>query len=711
MALVEDETFNLSAGERSERVEGALVTHDLLPVLGVEPALGRGFTAEEDRPGGPAVVLIGHALWQEWFAGDPTIVGRTIRVDSLPHEVVGVLPPGLRFPTAAAIWRPRRGDPAQSYQSYGGDGFGRLRPGVSLEAARASLLQAHEATWADHDPERAVSPLVMPLRERAVSDYRRLTLVLGVGVAVVLLIACANVASLTLARTISRRGEIGLRLALGVTGPRLARQLLTESLVVSALGGLAGVVLGTAAARWAATAAAEQLPVWARFDVDLRVAAFAVAVTALTAVLFGWAPVAQARRCDVRGSLEVRGRSGGQGFGLATLGSLVVVEIALASLLLAGGGLVLRGLERLRATDPGWEPEGVISFRLALPDAKYADETAHRAFYDQLLERLRALPGVEAAGAITCPPLSCHWGNFFEVEGAPPRAPDAPNPVVLRRIATTGYLEAMGIQLVSGRSFDDNDRAGARGVTIVNESFVRQFFADGGDPIGRRVRHGGRASDDEESWLEIVGVARDIRHYGLDRPMIAGTYEPFAQDPQPSLAVMLRTTGEPTALLEPARRIVGELDSELPLYRVNTLEADLARSLALRRVHTWLVSLFAALALLLALGGTYGVISYGVTQRRREIGIRTALGASRERVMGQVVARGLRPVLAGILIGLGAAALVGRPLSASLFGVDAADPLTFGVVAALLLLAGLVATTVPARRAVALDPSTTLREE
>ncbi|HUP24480.1 MAG TPA: ABC transporter permease [Thermoanaerobaculia bacterium] len=711
MATLQGASFNLSAGERTERIQGAVVTHDLLAVLGVEPALGRAFTVEEDSPGGPAVAMLGYTLWQDWFAGDSSIVGSTIRLDSKPHVVVGVLPAGLRFPTAASLWLPLRGDPAQPYQSYGGDGIGRLRPSVTLDEARADLLRAQETVWADHDQERTVSPLLLPLRDRAVSDYRRLTLVLAAGVCVVLLIACANVASITLARTIARRGEIGLRLALGVTGRRLARQLFTESLLLSVAGGALGVLLGAGATRWVATHAGEQLPVWARFDFDARVAVFAIAVSALTTVLFGWAPVVQARRCDLRSSLDARGRAGGQGAGVGTLDALVVAEIALASLLLVGGGLVLRGLERLRNVDPGWVAEGVLSFRLSLPAAKYQGADATLAFYEQLLEQLQALPGVDSAGAVTCPPLGCHLGHFFEAEGAAPPPPEAPNPVVLRRVATPGYLETLRIPLVAGRTFDVTDRAGSRRVVVVNESFVRQFFEEGTDPVGRRVRYQERGTDDQESWLEVIGVTQDIQHYGLDRPMIAATYEPLAQAAVSSLAVMLRTAGSPTDLLEPARRIVRELDPELPLYEVGALSDALARSLALRRLHSWLVSLFAAIALVLAAGGTYGVISYGVTQRRREIGIRSALGASRGRVLGELVGHGLRPVVAGMLVGFVGAALLGRTLSASLFGIDAADPLTFVVVAALLLSAGLIAAAIPARRAVSLDPSVTLREE
>ena len=553
----------------------------------------------------------------------------------------------------------------------------------------------------------------MPLRERYVGDYRTFTNVLVIGVAVVLLIACANVASIALARTIARRGELGLRLALGVTGGRLARQLLTESVLLSAIGGALGVALGAVAARSMATAAAEQFPVWARFDFDARVAVFAVAASALSAILFGWAPMVQARRTNVRGALEARGRGGAHRAGSATLGALVVVEIALASLLLVGGGLILRGLERLRNVDPGWDAEDVVSFRLALPNAKYPDDAAELGFYEPLLERLRALPGVESAGAVTCPPLGCHWGNFFEVEGAPPLGPDEPNPVVLLRVATPGYLETLGIELVSGRDFDDTDRAGGHRVTLVNQAFVRQFFADGENPVGRRVRYQGRGTDDADTWLEVVGVTRDVLHYGVDRPMIAGVYVPMQQRPEKGFSIQLRAESAAGAaqLLEPARKVVQELDPELPLYEVGALSDALARSLALRRLHSWLVSIFAAIALLLAAGGTYGVISYGVAQRRREIGIRSALGASRARVVRQVMTRGLRPVVVGMLLGFVAAAVLGRMLSTLLFGVGAADPLTFGAVAALLLLAGLGATALPARRAVALDPSVTLREE
>ncbi|HEU4631338.1 MAG TPA: ABC transporter permease [Gemmatimonadaceae bacterium] len=712
MALMDQGSVNLADGATAERVQAAWVTYDMPAVLGVRPVLGRTFTKEEDVPDGPEIVVIGYGLWQSHFGGAPDVVGRTLRVNSAPRTVIGVLPPAAEFPGGVQLWLPLGGDPHQPWQSYDHDGFARLKPGVTLEQARQDLLAAQAPIWRKRDSAHVVSPRIMPLRERFVADFRVTGTALAAGGVLVLLIACANVAGAMLARAVVRRREMGIRMAMGASALRMTRQLLTESLALAAVAGLLGALLGWWGLRLLVLSAPDQLPGWVRVDADARVVAFSIAIVGLTAVLFGLAPALQLRRLDVRGTLAAGSTRASAGGGQRRLlDTLVVAEIALAAMLLVGGGLLVRAYANVRGVTPGFRVDSVATFRLALPEATYPNGLVQRAFYERVLERLQALPGVRQAAVISCPPLGCHQGRFFVAEGAPPRAAGEPDPVVLTRIATPGYFAALGIRLVHGRFYGEGEGLpGRQQVAVVNQSFARRMWPGVADPTGRRFR----SDDSTAPWVTVVGVAADVKHYGLAEPSRPGLYFPLASidtgNSYPSLAFVVHTAVDPASVIPPARAVVRALNPELPLYDVKTMRGALESSLALRRATATTLAAFAAIALALAVGGMYAVLSYVVGRRRHEIGIRMALGAQRGQVVRHVVGQGLRLAAVGLALGLGGALLSARVLASALVGVTPRDPAVYALVAAVLAATALVAALVPARRAAAVDPKLSLGE-
>jgi predicted permease len=705
----------LSDGTGAERIDGARVTYEWPAVLRVTPLLGRTFTAEEDRPGAPPVVVLGESLWHERFGGRADALGRTLKLNGVTHTVIGVVPRSASFPGNIRLWVPVAGNPAQDFESYGYDGvLARLKDGVTVEDAEKDLLRAHTPIWEKRDTQRVVTPYVRDLRETVVRNFRAQARALLGAVAILLIVACANVASVMLARAIARRREMGIRLAIGASQSRLARQLFIENLLLAIAAGAAGLVAGRWALALLLAAAGDDVPRWADFSLDLRVVAFAVGLAATTAVLFGWAPALHAIRGSVRGAMhDVSGGTTAGVSGRRLLRGLVGAEFALAAVLVVCGLMLLQAFDRVRRVDPGFQPEGVLTFSLALPDSVYGgdDEDAIRKkavpFWNRLTEQLASLPGVEAVGLVSCPPLSCHWGTFFRIEGEPPPAPGQSRPVTLYRPATAGYFPAMGIRLKSGRFFTDDDGRREEGVVIVNETFARTFWPGVADPVGRRLRR----NSDEAPWIRVVGFVEDVRHYGLEEPMRPGIYLPLAHAPSTTMTVAIRTTTDPAAFADTARAAVRQLDPELPVYRVRTMEDALRRSMAQRTLYSWLLGVFAAIALLLALGGTYGVTSYLVSQRTREIGIRVALGAQRRHIVGSVLSGSLAAVLAGAALGVltavGAASLM-RDL---LFDVSARDPQIVGGALVLLTAAALAANWLPARRAARVDPMRSLRVE
>ena len=700
--------FNLADAAGAVRVGGLLITHDFTKVLRIEPVLGRTFTADEDKPKGPSVVLISAALWRERFGADPNVVGRTLRVDGSTRTIVGVMPPEASFPDDVKLWVPMAGDPAQPYQSYSGDGIGRLKPGVTAEQADADLKRAHQPIWDASDKDHVVTPFVKPLHETFVRDYRGAARTVTAAVAVLLMIACANVAAVMLARALARRREMGIRLALGSSRLRLMRQLLIENIMLA----LAGGAIGLAAGRWALRAligmVPDQLPRWAAFHVDLRVIAFSFLVVVATVILFGWAPALHAVGGALRSAVNAstNGTTGAPR-GRRTLWFLVAGEFALAAALLVCGTLLIKAFDRVRHVDPGFRADHVLTFVVPLSEGTRPKPEQWMTFWDDLLSGAKALPGVDAAGVVTCPPFGCHWGNFYVIDDALPR-PDGKDPVVLTRLASPGYFEAMGIRLKSGRFFREPDgRAKDSRVAVVNETFVRTFWGEAANGVGRRIKYRGANAP----WVTVVGVVRDVKHYGLEQPMRPGLYFPVAVDPRPTLTVAIHSAQDPTSLVPAIREMVRRMDPEVPLFQVRTMEEAIRRSTALRAAFSWMLAVFAGLAFVLAVGGAYGVATYLVTQRTREIGIRVALGARTADIFRSVVAGGVGVVLAGVAGGLAASIFVARFLGDALFGVSAHDPGVLSFVTLILLGTALLANGLPARRAARVDPMRSLRTE
>jgi putative ABC transport system permease protein len=711
LAVLDSAGFNVSGGAGAERVIGAVASHELASVLGVRPLLGRFFTPEEDRPNGPPVVVLGYGLWQERFGGARDVLGRTLRIDGVARSVVGVMPPEAEFPGRVRLWVPLAGDPNQEGQSYSGEAIGRVRSGVTVAQAEADLQRVHRAIWEERDKEKVVSPMARPLREEHVRGFRAAASALAAAVALLLVVACANVASLMLARALARRREMAIRVAVGASRLRLVVQLLIENLVLAAAGGALGLAVGYGALRALLRSLPDEAPAWVVLGLDSRVVGFSVGVTALTVVLFGWAPVLHALRGDVRSAMSnAAGAATASPRGRLTLRLLVGAEFALAALLMVSSGLLMQAFDRVRRTDPGFEPRGVLTFALSLPEAAYPDAPKRLAFWDRLLERLQALPGVDSAGGVTCPPLGCHWGSFFAAEGQPPRGAEEKDPVVLYRYATDGYFRAMGVRLRSGRLLDPRDgRPGSGRAVIVNEAFAREFFPGVADPVGRRIRRS--QSSSEAPWFTVVGVVGDVKHYGLERPMRPGLYFPLAEDAAGHLTLALKTRGKPTALVGPARALLRELDPDLALYQVRTMEAALRESLATRATYSWLLAVFALLALALALGGTHGVTAYLATQRSREIGIRLALGAQRGHIRRTVLGGSLAVAGTGTAFGIVSSLGAARWLSSLLFGVPAHDLGVLGGAAGALLATAIAANWLPASRAARADPMATLRSD
>lgn len=709
MGLYDYESFTLSSGDRPEQVRGLRVTYDFAGALGITPVVGRTFTPEEDRPKGPPVVMIGHGLWRERFGARVNVVGEPLRVDGVARTIVGVLPPEAEFPGEVRLWLPLAGDASET-GSYSYEGVGRLKPGISIEQARQDLRRAHEPIWQERDPDRVVSPIMRPLRQEFVRDFTTAASAVSIAVALLLVVACANVASVMLARALARRREMGIRLALGAGRLRLIRQLLVENLMLAAIGGLLGLVLGQWAQGLLVSALPDVLPGWITFQLDARVVAFAAIAVATTAVLFGWIPALHAVRGDLRSAVHATSAASTTAVrGRRTLALLVAAEFALAALLLVSGGLLARAFERVRAVDPGFPTARLLTFALSLPEATYPEDEQRLAFWERLQPALEALPGVESAGLVSCAPLTgCHSGYFYEAEGRPPRARGETTPVVLVRAADADYFRALGSRLRAGRLFDERDgRPDQPEVVIVNETFARTFWPDVTSPVGRRIKNPGA----DNPWLTVVGVVADVKHYGLERPMRPGAYRPLPVAPVRNATVLLRTTGEPTMAVPLARSVLRELDAELPMVRIRTMDEWLQRSLRVRRAYSWMLGVFAIVTLLLAVGGAYGVATYLVSQRTRELGIRVALGARRADIVRTVAGRGLAVVGAGVAIGVAGSFGAARLMSALLFGVSPMDgPVIAGAVAVLLLTAA-CANVLPARRASRLDPMRVLRIE
>jgi putative ABC transport system permease protein len=713
---------NLTGGERPEKIDALQVTADLLPLLGVAPQLGRLFTAGADQPGREHEVVLGDRLWQRRFAGAPDVVGRRITLDGESYSVVGVMPRGFEFPpfwaTGAELWVPLPlADRAANRNGQSLRLLGRLRPGVSLAQARseiatitARLEQAYPGT------NREVA--VRPLREMAIGDVRPALLVLLGAVCCLLLIACTNVAHLLLARAAVRHKEAALRATLGASRGRMLRQFLTESLVLAGLGGAAGLAVAGLGLRFLVALAADSVPRVETARLDLRVLAVTLAVSVLTGIGFGLAPALQASRRDLAESLREGERGTTAGLRRQRLrGLLIGSEVALALVLLVGAGLMMRSFAALRAVDPGFDPGHVLTAVVSVTGARAAEPTRRVGFYQELLERVRGLPGVVSAGAINHLPLAGDiWGWPFEVEGAPPPGPGE-SPSAAYRVVLPRYFQTMGQPIVRGRDFSDRDSLGAPGVVVVNECLAARHWP-GQDPIGKRITFDDL--DKDPTWLSVVGVARNaVRSRWAEAPedeiylplLQQRSYLERTRSQYTYLTLVLRARGDATALASALRAAVWSIEPDVTVAAVQTMDDVVAQSTAGSRFLLLLLGSFAAAALALAAVGIYGVMSYSVACRTSEIGIRVALGATRGDVLRLVVGEALAVAGAGAAVGLLAALGLSRLMSSLLYAVTASDPLTFAGVCLLLAGVALAASSVPALRATRIDPLVALRSE
>ena len=711
MAAYRAWAWTLTGREMNPTVlEGAAITANLLPTLRVQPALGRNFLPEEERPGGARLVILGDALWRGRFGGDPAILGRTVTIDAMPHTVVGVMPRGFEFPGRSQLWIPlvpERVEENRGVHRYGL--LARLAPSATLEGASAEMrgiARRLELQYPEDNAKRTVR--LVPLHDRIVRNIRPALLVLFGAVVVMLLIVCANVANLVLARAAAREREVAVRAALGAGRGTLVRQFLTESVVIAVLGGLGGVLVAYWGTRLLVGSAPLEIPRVGEIGIDATVLGFALLVSLGTGIAFGLAPALQYTRPGSFGGLREGRGTTGSAARRRVRHTLVVAEVALAVVLVIGAGLLAKSFRQLQHVDLGFDSTGLLTAHVLPPEARYDTREKVRAFYEELRSRLRATPGISEVAISMEHPLSPGWTTSFTIEGRPAPLPGH-EPEARIRPVMPGYFRTVGIRLLRGRDIAETDRAESPGVVVINESFARRHFP-GEDPIGRRLLRNPWWDGMPRSF-EIIGVAADERYLGLDQETDPATYFAFAHFPLNNMYVTLRTDGDPLALVPSLRRVIWSLDRDLPLDEIRTMDELLAESLAAPRFNATLLVLFAGIALLLAAIGIYGVLAFSVAQRTSEIGIRIALGAPRGRVVALVVRQAVLLTGVGLALGLIVAGWTTGALDRLLYRVSATDPVVFASVAAVLGLVALVAAYLPARRASRIDPMIALKAE
>ena len=721
VATTIDASFNLTGQGTPERVEGARVSSSLFPLLGAQALKGRVFTPDDDQEGKPTTAILSYGFWQRHFAADPNIVGKTLSLNGNSVEVVGVMPPTFMLnrevmPTVNKISN------AQMLLSLPmGEGkrttrtnedynvFGKLKPGVSVAQAQTDIdriVAGMKQQYPQNYPESSGLMIsVVPLQQQVVGEVRRPLLILLGAVGFVLLIACANVANLQLARAAVRQKEIAVRTAVGAGRLRIIRQLLTESVLLALLGGVLGLVLALVGLRVLLLVGPETLPRLNEIGVDSRVLGFTFAVSLITGIVFGLAPALRASRVDLNGMLKEGGRSGVGASHHRLRNLFVVTEIALSLVLLIGAGLLVRSYSRIQNANPGFNVRNLLSLRLSLPSAKYKGPAVTN-FYKQLRERIGALPGVEAVGTCYSLPMSSvalAWGPI-NIEGYVPKN-SADIVMSNERFVSPGYFAAMGVPLVQGRLFDERDIKGAQETVIVNENMVRRFWPNE-NPLGKRLERAGK-----EPWRIVVGVVRDTKEFSVDDEPPLSIYHPHDQFPIGTMFLVVRSTSDPAVLAPVITKEIRTLDPELPAYEFRTMEQRLTEALARRRFAMFLLGVFAVVALILAAIGIYGVMAYSVTQRTQEIGIRMALGAHPGKIRRMVVRQSLVLLVLGVVIGLAGAFALTRVMSSLLYGISATDRLTFVVPPLILGSVALIASYFPARRAAKVDPTVALRSQ
>jgi len=716
LAATSDAQFNLTGMGEPELLIGYRLAANFFQVAGAQPALGRAFTPEEDRAGAPGVVILSHRLWQRRFGADPNALGRNVTLNGNPYTVIGVMAAGFQHPQRSELWTPLRLNSLEANQANDRSFrnlrvVGRLKSGVTLEQAQMEMSRVARRLADQHpDTNAGQGVKIVSLREQYAGDIKPTLLALLGAVGFVLLIACANVANLLLARSTARRREIAVRTALGAWRGRLIRQFLTESFLLALVGGALGLLLTL----WSANLLVAlfpnnvdnlDIPVVEAIPIDGRVLGFSLLISLLTGVIFGLAPAWQASKQELSQALKESGANTTTGMsGRRMRGLLVVSEMALAVLLLIGAGLMVKSFWRLLQGDLGLNPKNVLTMEVLLSPQKYGDGGQRRAFLQDVMQRIENLPGVEGAGATNFLPLTGFWDiASFRIEGRPAPRPNE-EPSADNRVVTERYFLTMGIRLLRGREFDGRDREGAQPVVIINETMARRYWPNE-DPIGARINFG------QGNSAEIVGVVNDVKSFGLEEQTHPDIYRPYAQAPFRLIAFAVRAGGDPLSLVAAVKNAIYAVDKDQPVFKVITMEKLAAESITLRRVSMLLVGGLSALALILAAIGIYGVMSYTISQQRREIGLRLALGAQANDVMKLVIVQGMKPALFGMTIGLLSSFALTRLIKGLLFGVSATDPATFIVISILLGGVALVACWIPARRATKVDPMVALRCE
>ncbi len=705
---------NLTGVDVPERLQGFRVSPNLISLLGVEPLMGRAFLPEEAEQGKDGVVMISHGLWQRRFGQDPDVIGKTLSLNNRSYTVIAVMPPGFQLHRKADLWSPLALRPTTlaNRQSHFLIVMARLKSGVTREQAQAAMGTIADQLQQQY-PETNTNwgASVVSLQEQTVGQIKPAALVLLVAVGLVLLIACANVANLLLARAAARQKEIAIRLALGSSRLRLVRQLLTESLLLALMGGLAGLLL----AMWSVDLMVANIPEDMAFSlprlkeigINLPVLGFTLLVSLFTGLVFGLAPAFQASRFNLNDVIKEGGRGASTGLSGHRLRRLLVVaEVALSAVLLIGASLLIKSMFKLLEVNPGFSGKNVLTMRTTLPFAKYPEDSQIIGFYNQITERLEQLPGVESSGLISHLPLGgSNSSSGFDIEGKPAPTP-ADQPEAAHRAISSDYFRVLNIPVIKGREFTPQDNETAQRTVIISESLAHRFFP-GEDPLGKRIK----PDDPSNPWFSIVGVVGDVKHWGLDRKPEPTLYFTYQQQPQDSMVLLVRAKADPTGLMAAVRNAVLAVDKDQPVYEIKTVEDAIAESIVLPRYTAALLSVFAALALVLAAVGLYGVMSYAVTGRTHEIGIRMALGAAPRDVLKLIVGQGLSLALIGLASGVVAAFGLTRLMSSLLYGVSATDPATYLLISALLTGVALAACAVPARRATRVDPMIALRYE
>lgn len=706
MAAGRGANFNLTGTGDPERLPGYSVTANFFQMVGINPELGRSFLPEEDKPGNDQVVLLSTSLWRRRFGSDPAILGKTISLNGKSYNVIGVIPPVPALLTSAEVFTPMGLDVTKTNRGlHFLNVLARLRRGTSMSQAQANMgtvaAQLKKQYSTDHDIR------VARLRDVLVGDVRRLLLVLFATVGFVLFIACTNVANLQLARANARQKELSIRMALGASRWRVVRQWLTESALLALVGGSLGVLLAYWGVRSFTTLRIRGVPTLNHVGLDGTVLVFTLGLSLLAGFLFGLMPALHSSKPNLSNSLKEGTRGSSLGSGHRSTRSLLMVnEVAMALVLLVCAGLMIRSFQRLMRVQPGFNPENVLTLRVNLPVSKYSDDQKQSSFYHQVLERIEMLPGVVSAGLINNLPLGGGDTNGdFQIEGATPW-PANEGPMTEDYVTSPNYFQAMRIPLLKGRPFTDRDIFGAPNVSVINEAFARRVWPNQ-DPLGKRIQIGWPTSN----WLTIVGVVGDVKHEGLDQAPMLQAYVPYLQGLEPAMTLVVRTQTNPLNLVNDVRNQILAVDKDQPVFNVKPLAEVRSESVLQKRLTMIMLALFAAVALILACVGIYGVVSYSAGQRTHEIGIRMALGAGQGNVLGLIIRQGMLLVTIGILIGAAASFLLTRFIRSLLFGVSATDPLIFSAISLLLAIVALFACYIPARRATRVDPVVALRCE